>query len=89
MKLQIIFITLACIVQMKCYAMGSYNELGTIFRNVFQEYSSPDCTKYANDDEVYKSFPFELDFHSSKRDASETYAVKNVHGNIIVLNINK
>ncbi|CAF1371310.1 unnamed protein product [Adineta steineri] len=76
-------------IQMKCYAMGNYNEIGTIFRNVFQEYSSPDCTKHANDHEVYKSFPFELDFHSSKRDASETYAVKNVHGNIIVLNINK
>ncbi|CAF1388107.1 unnamed protein product [Adineta steineri] len=89
MKLQIIFITLACIVQMKCYAMGSYNEIGTIFRNFLQEYSSPDCTKYANDDEVYKSFPFELDFHSSKRAASETYAVKNAHGNIVVLNINK
>ncbi|CAF1206489.1 unnamed protein product [Adineta steineri] len=89
MKLQIIFITLACMIQIKCHTIGSYNEIGTILQNLFQEYSSADCTKYANDDEVYKSFPFELDFNSSKRKSSKTYAEKNANGNIIVLNINK
>ncbi|CAF1092642.1 unnamed protein product [Adineta steineri] len=89
MKLQITFIILACMVQMKCNAMETYNGLGTIFRNVLQEYVSPDCTKYANDDEVYKSFPFELDFNSTRRDFSNTYAMKNGNGDIIVLNINK
>ncbi|CAF3742531.1 unnamed protein product [Adineta steineri] len=88
MKLQIIFIILACMIPIKCHAMGSYNEIGTILRNLFQEYSTADCTKYAND-EVYKSFPFELDFNPSKRKSSKTYAEKNANGNIIVLNINK
>ncbi|CAF1456416.1 unnamed protein product [Adineta steineri] len=85
MKLQIISIILACMVQMKCNAMETYNGLGTIF----QEYSSLDCTKYANDDEVYKSFQFKLDFNSTRRDFSNTYAMKNGNGDIIVLNINK
>ena len=52
-----------------------------------RNYLLSDCSRYTNDDEVHKSFPFLVDFSSSKKVSATTYGEKNANGNINYLKI--
>jgi Leucine-rich repeat (LRR) protein len=102
MKFQILSLLIAFQLTIKCDLIENYNDPALFIMqqmtqsiaytrrmsSILRNYPIINCSQYANDDEIRRSFPFYVELDPKERNPSKTYALTNANKTkIIYLNI--